>query len=289
MGFLDVGAYFPSMQGKAPDFTYGGKSRLDYMVCNSFAVKFLQDFYVDPGGFTDHGSLHVALNVPTVQSSRTAWSMPCDVASIAAVMSRLSSVSIPTHTQTEFVQSVVHEDVDKAFQVFCRTFEDACEQCSKDAGLGPLLPKYSGRGKALLRKIPSSHFQVSFDGTVLTDQRQFRSRQKCVRQFRELHHSLKASNGAWTASSRHLWHTIRHSKSFPGGFAQWVVDNDLVSEVPDLPGIPWMQLVLSGLRCCGLRLFVLGNGHCSNISVMKTGPKGAVGMFQCLNLRRRSL
>ena len=96
-------------------------------------------------------------------------------------MSRLFSVLFPTRTQTEFVQSVVHEDGDKAFQVFCKTFEDACEHCSKDAGLGPLLPKYKGRGKALLRKIPSSHFQVSFDGTVLIDQRQFRSRQKCAR------------------------------------------------------------------------------------------------------------
>ena len=88
-GFLDVGAYFPSLNGTLPEATYRGSSGLDYCIANRALIPFLAGFSADPRGFTDQASLHLDLVAPLSLSCKMTWSMPVDISSLKSVIQAL--------------------------------------------------------------------------------------------------------------------------------------------------------------------------------------------------------
>ena len=248
LGFLDVGAYFPGLCGRSPDNTYRGISRLDYCIANASAVPFLDEFTVDPRGYTDHASLHITLNISRPSLNKTIWSMPMDIAAIKPVVKNLPSQDVPLEVLQDFAVQLNDGFIDNAYHLFCRTFEDLCDNCHVDAGLGALPCKFRGRGRGKLVKAPRPSYALSQHGTVLSDQIQFRKRQKAMRQFRELKFLLRKTAGAWCAEHERLWNFLLRSRAFPHGFANWLLSNDICAFVPQRPSLEWVCEISEALQ-----------------------------------------
>ena len=110
-----------------------------------------------------------------------------------------------------------------------------------EAGNGTLPTKYRGKGCGKLRKLHRPCFALSDDGSVLSEQLQFRRRQKVLRQLRELVFLRRSGDGNWDICQRRLWNSILSSRAFPGGFGHWILNNDLSTHVPATPDLPWLQ------------------------------------------------
>ena len=246
-GFVDLASKFATLAGTEPEYTYRGKSRIDYVLANPMAEAMVDSFRVDPRGFTDHASLHVTLYVPCRLPQQLRWQMPVDMASIPAVLSKLPEQSIPYNCVQSFCSHVTCNRMDEAFQDFCTAFETACSTAHENAGLGCLPPKLRGRGRGKLVKVEPARFALSAKGDVLTDQHLFRRRQKLIRQVRELAKAMCKAGGRMQPEHVPLWSKILRSDACPGGFQNWILANDLVLWIPEEPDMCWMGELLDAL------------------------------------------
>ena len=246
VGFLDLGSYIPALMNQAPEFTYRGKSRLDYCICNASAARHVQSFKVNPRGFTDHGSLHVNFSFSTSRPTRWIWSMPMDLSSYDTLLHAVQQSEVDNNTMANFRSAIMHNDLDAAFQMFAKSFEHAATCASQHLGQGPLSAKYFGRTRGKLVKARPRSFQLSCDGSTLSDRTGFRRRQKVLRWVRELAWSFQAS-GTLGAPQLGLWQKILNSSAFPGGFASWALNNDIVEFVPERPSLVWVQQLAAAM------------------------------------------
>ena len=246
-GFVDLASKFATIAGEVPDPTYRGKSRLDYILANEAAEALCTAWHVDPRGYTDHASLHLRISLPRCSPYKLRWSMPYDMASVPQVLNRLRDYEIPQQQTHDFCQHLACGSIDMAFQDFCKTFEEACCHVHADVGLGTLPDKLRGRGKGKLQKVPVAPLSLSLAGDLLTDQVAFRSRQKLVRQIRELLWALRKTDGQLRPLHFMMWTKLVRSKACPGGFTNWVLNNDLAPWVPEAPCLLWMEHFLDAV------------------------------------------
>ena len=231
--FVDMARHFSMLAGRQPDPTYRGQSRLDYCICNVSALRCVEAFHVDPRGFTGHASLRVSFQFPTQIPSKVVWCMPTDLAQDQDLLHKLSSIPVDPQQCELFRNAILDEDLDKALSVFAKSFEESCDKSSLALGHGRLQQKFLGRARCKFKSV-QPYFRCSVSGDVLTGQIQFRKRQRAIRWFREL---TRASCHAESFRASHviLWTKILHAKGFPGGFAHWLLSNDLAEFVPQIP------------------------------------------------------
>ena len=243
LGFYDYGAHVAALGGLSPQPTYRGISRLDYCIANSWAMPYLAGFSVDPRGFTDHGSLHILLGVEAHQPVCTRWAMPFDIASVPGILEDLPSTRVGPSVQTRFVAQICQSDTAGAAASFAHAFELSCQQVATSKGIS-LGRCFFGRLQGCLNSKPVQRFCTSADGNVLTNQQTFRLRQQTLRRLRELLRAREHAGSAWCATHRCLWRKILHTSGFPNGFANWLLDNDIASFVPETPTVQWLQSVV---------------------------------------------
>ena len=245
-GFQDLGLRFADLADHEPEMTYRGISRLDYCVCNRSAAPLVSGFVIDPRGYTDHASIHVDLQLPVLQIPRRTWKMPVNLQSVDGVLEGVTSATVPQHMKTRFIQQISEGDMTSALHTFAHAFEASCSSVADGKGI-PLQAKYFGRANGKFIQHATNLFTTSSDGSVLTDQRQFRCMQQALRRVRELHRSLQRTGRFYGAQHCILWEKILASPGFKGGFAQYLLRNDLVSFVPQYPDPLWISQLLTSL------------------------------------------
>ena len=247
-GFVDLATRFASLAGQSPQPTYRGKTRIDFVLVNSHAERMVKSFMQDPRGFTDHASLHVDFNVPRHSPLSYQWQMPVDIASVPQVLDKLPQQDLQPQHASLFCKHIQDCNMDQAFQTFALAFEDACCHVHQALGLGVLPAKYKGRSKGKLLRRQPRHFTLSATGVVLSEQVQFRLRQKAIRRLRELIWSLH-KEGTFSAGHQRMWTALQRSQGFPSGFSSWILLNDLVDWVPQQPSLAWLRDLLQKLLC----------------------------------------
>ena len=235
-GYVDLASRFASLAGKLPEPTYRGKTRIDFVLVNSQAERFVKAFAQEPRGFTDHASLHVDFHIPHQLSRSYQWNMPVDIASIPHVLDRLPEQDPQPHFASQLCHHLQDNNMDKAFETFALAVEDTCCHAHQALGLGCLPQKFRGRAKGKLVPRLQRHFVLSTSGDVLSEQVTFRLRQKAVRRLRELIWSLQAM-GHFAACHQRQWTALLRAPGFAAGFPAYLLHNDLVSWVPAQPSL----------------------------------------------------
>ena len=238
-GFVDIAAITAAQQGRQPDPTYRGKSRLDFIVANNAALQHFQGFHFDPNGYTDHAILSASFNW-THTNKYQCWDMPFDLMSVPSLMSDMAA-STSTYSQGRAGHSCM-------FQSFCESFEQHAKTVYGEKNGAPLPAKFLGRGKGKLVTKVAAPVTLSLKGDFALQRHWFRRRQQCVRWVRELHWEVQRHQPT-QAQAHNLWRKIWSAKGFPCGFPKWLVENDIVDMVPvSLPDIEWLQHVVGALK-----------------------------------------
>ena len=94
----------------------------------------------------------------------------------------------------------------------------------------------------------STAYVVAGDGATLTNQQQFRLRQKLLFKLRELARSLDRTGHLCTAHQFQLWEKILRAEGFSGGFPSWILHNDIATYVPSTPSPEWLRNLLESIQ-----------------------------------------
>ena len=236
-GMVDVAAWRAGQSGQLPQPTYRGKSRLDYIICNQFALRHLLSFDQDPFGYTDHAILRCTFDWKPCAAGLS-WTMPSDLASIPGFLEQVRDREVQ-----ECPDFPLHLD---AFQSFCWMYERHVSKVFQDLFGKNIPPKYLGRGKGRLVQRPFTPLSISFNGEVAFQRHNLRHRQRCIRWLRELQREVKSDT--LSVQAHNLWRKVNSCPGFGMPFAQWVLQNDVIDYVPvDLPGTTWLQRVVEAL------------------------------------------
>ena len=154
-GMVDVAAWRADQSGQLPQPTYRGKSRLDYIICNQFALRHLLSFDQDPFGYTDHAILRCTFDWKPCAAGLS-WTMPSDLASIPGFLEQVRDREVQ-----ECPDFPLHLD---AFQSFCWMYERHVSKVFQDLFGKNIPPKYLGRGKGRLVQRPFTHGDVRGGG-----------------------------------------------------------------------------------------------------------------------------
>ena len=237
-GFIDVAAHVAACEGRLPEPTYRGKSRLDYILANQAAMCHFHSFAQDPHGYTDHAVLEATFKWDSSPTYKC-WNMPFDLASVPDLLAGMER-SASSHDSG----LMEHES---AFQAFCHGFESVAKATYKEQTGRELLSKFLGRGRGSLVSRVAAPIVLSLNGEVAIQRHSYRKKQKCLRWLRELLWEVQRRQ-ATHAHSHNLWKKIWSAKGFEQGFPTWLINNDFVDYVPiAVPPLEWLQHVVQAL------------------------------------------
>ena len=137
--------------------------------------------------------------------SKVVWRMPADLAQDQDLLHKLGSIPVDPQQCELFRNAILDEDLDKALSAFAKSFEESCDKSSMALGHGRLQQKFLGRAHCKFKSVQPC-FRCSVSGDVLTDQIQFRKRQRAIRWFREL---TRASCHAESFRASHVGPTCK--------------------------------------------------------------------------------
>ena len=249
LGYVDVAARQAAMNHSQPDSTYRGTSRLDYVVCNALAARAFQTLLVDPRGFTDHAVLDAVFQWDITLPSIPSWKMPFDFGKYHALHDLVKQTA-PDENRVAAVRTALEQgSLDVAVQAFSRAFEEKIAQIHHEHLGRPLHQGFFGRlqGKLIQRR-PQQVF-VSVETGACTDRAQIKLRLRTLQWVRELLHWLIRDPDS--ARTKQAWLRVLNAKGFPPNFATWLLENDIVHQVPlSVPSLEWVQHVMDQLQAC---------------------------------------
>ena len=242
-GFVDVGEKVAALTGEAPQPTYKGVSRLDYIVCCPLAFRALETFAVDPNGFTDHGLLQATFRWEAVMARIPKWSLPCDLAKLCQLQQHFRAEPISPQYQAKCLQYIQSRDTSAAFRCFAEGFEDKFMRVHLQV-LGSKLPvKFLGRFEGKVRHMHPVPPALHPTQEVVTDRVRFNMRARAISRLQHLRHLL--AKNCQPAQCCDLWKKLHSDGSFSPDFATWLIEQDICSLVPvDVPSLQWIDGIL---------------------------------------------
>ena len=245
-GFVDVAQRVASLHDQDPEPTYKGISRLDYVICNPLAATAFKDIQVDPNGYTDHAILTATFDWSCCPCKIPTWTFPRDLKNEKDTLAQVRATDVDATLQQLFLQAIEQDDVDQAFALFCQSFEDKVVRAHLQVCSRPLSGAYLGRGCAKLTLQSQRHVAVCHDSATGVDGKQLLQRCKLVQWLLELQ-SLQ-HRGLNEAKQVQLWQKIFRAPGFAPDFPTWLLQNDVVDEVPfTTPSQLWIDKVSSVL------------------------------------------
>ena len=189
----------------------GHSRQIDFVYVSPELLPFLRDVIVDHSQWSDHASVQGVFAGSPSQLETFHWRMPRPV--------EWPAVHKP----------IILPEIGDPSESFAKLWHTAEQEVSKQLKLGGgsgLTPAQCGRAQTVntervvpflcpLRKSRSNEVQPTFTGVSCRFAQQF----KQVRRFQSLVKTLRRS--PIHPSLNPLWHAIRHSTGFPGGFCFW--------------------------------------------------------------------
>ena len=246
-GFVDVAARQASLLGETPDFTYKGISRLDYVLCNRAAAQAFCSIEVDPAGYSDHAILQASFNWANTVPSSPSGKMPVDFTTFPDVLPFVKDWTTDADSMRLFRAAIQVEDLDAALAAFVQGFEKKVASIFQQQSANPLPKDAFGRCKGKMVTPTRTAVTTDKPSSVATDRATMSHRILTVQRCREILY-LRKRNRDMVKCGR-LSRKVMLSKGFSPDFATWLLDADIVAEVPlQCPDVPWFQHVLQALE-----------------------------------------
>ena len=234
-GWTDAAALQSTRDGKPVENTFQNTSRLDYILFNDMALPAFQFFSVSAEEESDHKAVHATFQWDNMPKYCTTYRTPKDSSYFGLSAAALQEAYVPARSLHRIRQALEVEDVEEAWNSFCKAFEDAVSFSLESKTGGRPGKLFSGRGSTtfLKQKICQNppkaarhgEFQPTGDDSTL----QLRQRIRQIRRFQAFLGQAKAATAALDHEGRHrarqasmeTWNSICNAAGFLPSFQQW--------------------------------------------------------------------
>ena len=257
-GWVDAATWNETLTGLAPQMTYRGETRIDFILVSPELRRYWQQFECIPDTVSDHAQLELYLQIPAITPTVLRWKTCRDS---AVVLSEAYKAGWDSSTFTPRLSvSKDQDDVQQAFQNFVVNFEDMVR--SAHACCNSLLPVKNFLGRSRPKKIhqplhaPVVRTPRHGEHVPQVDDAPTKLRQH-IRQCRRLSSALeqlisytRTQSESALQAALETWQAVLHAAGFEKGFKTfaWEMFGIQIPEALQTQDVQVVRLVLKQMQ-----------------------------------------